>query len=159
MRRSPRSPTDATRHGRRLARGNATVSELAAPFAISLGISKHLKVLEHSGLIFRGGVTRSSASAIWRRTRSMPRSTGSRHTGAWDERFDKLDTHLRTVLEHEQTGRGGGTGRSARRSPDSTPGTDPSTDRSAEQEVTRKTTTASEESEHRDRRQGPDPDY
>ena len=39
----------------RLARGDATVSELAAPFDMSLpGISKHLKVLERSGLISRG---------------------------------------------------------------------------------------------------------
>ena len=39
----------------RLARGDATVTELAAPFAMSLpGISKHLKVLERSGLISRG---------------------------------------------------------------------------------------------------------
>ena len=38
----------------RLAQGDATVSELAAPFAMSLpGVSKHLKVLERSGLISR----------------------------------------------------------------------------------------------------------
>ena len=39
----------------RLAAGEATVNEVAAPFPISLpAISKHLKVLEHAGLITRG---------------------------------------------------------------------------------------------------------
>ena len=49
--------SDPTRRAivRRLAQGDATVNELAAPFDMSLpGISKHLKVLERSGLISRG---------------------------------------------------------------------------------------------------------
>ncbi len=125
----------------RLARGDATVSELAAPFAISLpGISKHLKVLEHSGLISRRRDAQFRPCHLETDTLDAAVDWIEAHRRLWDERFDKLDTHLRTVLEREQTGRGSGTGRSARRSPDSTPGTDPSTDRSAEQEVTRKTT-------------------
>ena len=50
-----------------LARGDATVTELAAPFAMSLpGISKHLKVLERSGLISRRRDAQFRA-VLWRK--------------------------------------------------------------------------------------------
>ena len=66
----------------RLAQGDATVGELAAPFDMSLpGISKHLKVLERSGLISRGA-THSSGPATSRSRRSTVRWTGSARTGA-----------------------------------------------------------------------------
>jgi DNA-binding transcriptional ArsR family regulator len=53
----------------RLARGETTVQELAEPFAMSLpAISKHLKVLEHAGLISR------SREAQWRPCRIEPRA-------------------------------------------------------------------------------------
>jgi len=82
----------------RLAEGEATVSEVAAPFDISLpAISRHLKAMEEAGLISRG------RDAQWR----------SRHLGAspvkevaaWvtdyqafsESRFDRLDDHLRAM--------------------------------------------------------------
>ena len=53
----------------RLALGEATVSELAEPFAMSLpAVSKHLKVLERAGLI-SAAARRSGAPAGWRRGR------------------------------------------------------------------------------------------
>ena len=65
----------------RLAVGDATVNELAEPFDLSLpGISKHLKVLERSGLIAAAD-GHSSAPATWKGTPSTPPSTGSRRTG------------------------------------------------------------------------------
>ena len=82
----------------RLARGEATVNELAAPFAISLpGISKHLKVLESCGLISR------RRDATFRPCRlkgealdeAMEWIEESRRI--WTQRFDKLDEHLRRM--------------------------------------------------------------
>jgi DNA-binding transcriptional ArsR family regulator len=79
----------------RLARGDATVTELAAPFAMSLpGISKHLKVLERSGLISRRRDAQFrpchlEAAALDGALDWI--TTNRRH---WNERFDKLDTLL-----------------------------------------------------------------
>jgi DNA-binding transcriptional ArsR family regulator len=82
----------------RLSQGEATVNELAAPFAISLpAISKHLKVLERAGLIARG------RTAQWRpcRLRAAPLSDASawiqQYREFWDGSFDRLDDHLREL--------------------------------------------------------------
>ena len=88
---------DATRRAivARLAVGEATVTELAAPFSISLpAISRHLKVLESASLITR------SQQGRWRRARLSPTSLASaatwlaRHERLWMERFGRLDDHL-----------------------------------------------------------------
>jgi DNA-binding transcriptional ArsR family regulator len=82
----------------RLARGEATVLELAAPFDISLpAISRHLKVLEHAGLISRGRDAqkrpcRLEAGALEAITR------WTQHTKrAWEQRFDALDDYLKKL--------------------------------------------------------------
>ena len=82
----------------RLASGDATVLELAAPFDISLpAISRHLKVLEEAGLISRG------RDAQRRPCRLRPEALGqvtawAEHTrGAWQERFERLDEYLRDL--------------------------------------------------------------
>lgn len=79
----------------RLAEGEATVNELAAPFAMSLpAISRHLKVLERAGLITRG------RTAQWRpcRLEATPLSEVSawvdRYRRYWESSFDRLDVHL-----------------------------------------------------------------
>jgi DNA-binding transcriptional ArsR family regulator len=88
---------DATRRGivERLAAGEATVTELAAPFPISLpAISRHLKVLEHAALITR------SQDGRWRGARLSPTSLSAGATWLaqqerlWAERLDRLDDHL-----------------------------------------------------------------
>ena len=80
----------------RLAEGEATVNELAEPFAVSLpAISRHLKVLEGAGLVTRG------REAQWRPARmqaepldeAMAWLRSRRQT--WEQRMDRLDTHLR----------------------------------------------------------------
>jgi DNA-binding transcriptional ArsR family regulator len=82
----------------RLAEGDATVTELAEPFSISLpAISRHLKVLEHAGLISRSrsGQWRSSsleAAALKEATDWM-----ERYRVFWDASFDRLDAHLRRI--------------------------------------------------------------
>ncbi|PWB83779.1 MAG: transcriptional regulator [Methylocystaceae bacterium] len=84
----------------RLAQGEASVGELAAPFSISQpAISKHLKVLEQAGLIRRG------RKAQWRPCRL---EAGPLHDVAdwldsyrrfWDQSFDRLDVYLKTLQE------------------------------------------------------------
>src|SRR3954451_1150084 len=95
----------------RLADGEATVNELAEPFAMSLpAISRHLKVLERAGLIVR------SREAQWRPARGAPAPRRGARGGpprpqaeprddavewmqsrkrTWEARMDRLDAHLR----------------------------------------------------------------
>ena len=82
----------------RLAQGHATVTELAAPFPVSLpAVSKHLKVLERAGLIARG------RNAQWRpcRLEAQPLQDAShwidRYRQFWETSFDQLDNHLREM--------------------------------------------------------------
>ena len=82
----------------RLASGEATVLELAAPFAISLpAISRHLKVLEHAGLIARGRDAQRRPCQL--RAEALDEITRwTQHTReAWNERFDALDDYLKTL--------------------------------------------------------------
>src|ERR1700720_2303944 len=86
----------------RLASGEASVSELAAPFNMSLpGVSKHLKVLRRAGLIEQG------REAQWRpcRLQAEPLKEVSdwveRYRQFWDESFERLDTYLRE-LQHKE---------------------------------------------------------
>jgi DNA-binding transcriptional ArsR family regulator len=79
----------------RLADGEASVTELAAPFDMSLpAVSKHLKVLERAGLITRG------RTAQWRpcRLEAGPLKDLSgwleHYRRFWDESFDRLDEYL-----------------------------------------------------------------
>src|SRR5712672_1457069 len=86
----------------RLTSGEASVTELAEPFAMSLpAISKHLKVLEHAGLIARG------REAQWRPCRIAPVSLrqvdgwlGNFHR-FWDENFNRLDDYLQEMKADE----------------------------------------------------------
>ena len=82
----------------RLSEGDATVTELADPFPISLpAISRHLKVLEGAGLISR------DRQAQWRtnRLRAEPLKEATswmEHLShLWDERFARLDAHLASL--------------------------------------------------------------
>ena len=90
----------------RLAHGNATVNELAAPFRMSLpAVSKHLKVLERSGLISRG------RKAQWRpcRLKARPMKEAvdwlERYRRYWEESFDRLDDYLQKLQAKEKTQR------------------------------------------------------
>jgi DNA-binding transcriptional ArsR family regulator len=84
----------------RLAEGDATVNELAAPFPVSVqAVSKHLKVLERAGLITRG------RTAQWRPCRLRAAPLGDVTTWLeyyrrfWEGSFDRLEDHLRTIQE------------------------------------------------------------
>jgi len=82
----------------RLAAGDATVNELAEPFALSLpGISKHLKVLERSGLITRRRQAQFRPCHLERQALDAAVDWIEANRRLWSERFDKLDDHLRTL--------------------------------------------------------------
>ncbi len=88
----------------RLALGETSVTELAEPFAMSLpAISKHLKVLEHAGLITRG------REAQWRPCRIAPTALRDvdgwleKYRRFWDENFDRLDDYLRELQAQENS--------------------------------------------------------
>ena len=82
----------------RLASGEASVTELAEPFDMSLpAISKHLKVLQRAGLVARG------RRAQWRPCRLEPKPLKDvadwveRYRDFWEQRFDRLDLYLREL--------------------------------------------------------------
>ena len=79
----------------RLGDGDATVTELAEPFPISLpAVSRHLKVLEGAGLIARGRQAQWRTSSL-RAAPLKEATTWMEHLShLWDERFDRLDAHL-----------------------------------------------------------------
>jgi len=79
----------------RLAEGEATVNELAAPFNISLpAISRHLKVLETAGLITRGRSAQLRPCRIEAGPLKEIADWVERYRGFWDQSFDRLDTYL-----------------------------------------------------------------
>lgn len=89
----------------RLATGEASVKELAAPFDISApAVTKHLKVLERAGLITRG---RSAQLRPCRLAAAPLRDVAEwveHYRRFWDERLDRLEEYLQT-LQTEETDR------------------------------------------------------
>ncbi|HVS05906.1 MAG TPA: metalloregulator ArsR/SmtB family transcription factor [Candidatus Dormibacteraeota bacterium] len=92
----------------RLSQGEASVTELAKPFDLSLpGISKHLKVLQRAGLVAQ------SRKAQWRpcrldgaRLKEAANWVGE-YRRFWDESFERLDEYLATVQKEETNEREG----------------------------------------------------
>src|ERR1700758_4624874 len=79
----------------RLAAGDATVNELAAPFDMSLpGISKHLKVLERCGLISRTRRAQFRPCHLEGEVLDTALSWIEENRRIWNQRFDKPDEHL-----------------------------------------------------------------
>ena len=90
----------------RLANGEATVGELAAPFAMSLpAVSRHLKVLERAGLIARG------REAQWRPCRLAPEPLGEvagwleSYRRFWEASLDRLGDYLTDLQKGNPDGR------------------------------------------------------
>ena len=87
----------------RLARGEASVTDLASPFKMSLpAVSKHLKVLQQAGLIAR------IRKAQWRpcRLQAEPLREAAdwveHYRKFWEESLDRLDEYLRTLQKKEK---------------------------------------------------------
>ena len=82
----------------KLAEGEATVNELAAPFAISLpAVSKHLKVLERAGLISRTKDGQFRPCRLEAEQLDLATDWIEQNRQIWSERFDKLAEHLRDL--------------------------------------------------------------
>jgi DNA-binding transcriptional ArsR family regulator len=82
----------------RLAKGDATVTELAKPFKVSLpAISRHLKVLEGAGLVARNRSAQFRPTSL--RTEPLDEATAWIETNreVWESRIDRLDEHLKTI--------------------------------------------------------------
>lgn len=82
----------------RLASGEATVTELAAPFAISLpAVSRHLAVLERAGLIRRGRDAQRRPCRLAAEPLRAVADWVAQYQQFWAESFDRLDDHLRDL--------------------------------------------------------------
>lgn len=82
----------------RLARGEATVTELVAPFSISQpAISRHLKVLEGAGLISRGKDAQRRPCRLEVDGLRAAMAWAEHTEQAWHQRLDRLDAYLRTL--------------------------------------------------------------
>jgi DNA-binding transcriptional ArsR family regulator len=80
----------------RLAKGEATVNELAEPFPVTVqAISKHLKVLERAGLIARARDAQLRPSRLKGAALKEIADWLGDYRAYWDETFDRLDEHLR----------------------------------------------------------------
>jgi DNA-binding transcriptional ArsR family regulator len=86
----------------RLAKGDATVNELASPFELTLpAISKHIKVLERAGLIVRSQQAQSRPCALNPAALVEVSSWAEQYRRIWEARFDRLDDRVR-----QRVGRG-----------------------------------------------------
>jgi DNA-binding transcriptional ArsR family regulator len=92
----------------RLATGDCSVTELAAPFDMSLpAVSKHLRVLERAGLVSRG------REAQWRPCRLDAKPLkdvaewAERYRAVWEQRLDRLDSYLHQLkTKHKEPSHG-----------------------------------------------------
>ena len=95
----------------RLASGEASVNELAAPFEMSLpAVSKHLKVLERAGLIARGREAQWRPSRLEAGPLREVADWVENYRQYWEESFDRLDEYLKelqTKPPNDQTEEGG----------------------------------------------------
>jgi DNA-binding transcriptional ArsR family regulator len=86
----------------RLTEGEATVSELAEPFSVSLpAISRHLKVLERAGLIARRRAAQSRPTSLLIDALEDAEAWMDTCRLAWERRMDRLGTHLEEVQKRD----------------------------------------------------------
>lgn len=86
----------------RLASGQCSVTELAAPFEMSLpAVSKHLRVLERAGLIARGREAQWRPCTIQGAPLKEVAEWAERYRAIWEQRLDRLDTYLQELTAKE----------------------------------------------------------
>ncbi|MDR7276253.1 ArsR/SmtB family transcription factor [Catenuloplanes atrovinosus] len=84
----------------RLAAGEATVTELAAPFVMTQpAISKHLRVLERAGLVSRDPGTRRAPCRLEARPLKMAVDWLENYRDYWEESYQRLDALLRELTD------------------------------------------------------------
>jgi DNA-binding transcriptional ArsR family regulator len=89
----------------RLTEGEATVAELGAPFAMSQpAISRHLKVLEHAGLVSRSRRATARLSHLEAEPLREVTTWLARYQRFWDESYERLDTLLSALQSDDSDG-------------------------------------------------------
>lgn len=87
----------------RLAQGEATVNELAAPFDIALpAVSKHIKVLELAGLITRSQHAQYRPCALEASRLEEVSNWAEQYRSMWEEQFDRMDDYLTQLTERRK---------------------------------------------------------
>jgi DNA-binding transcriptional ArsR family regulator len=87
----------------RLSQGEATVTELAEPFDMSMpAISKHLKVLERAGLIERGREAQWRPCRLQAEPLKQVEGWVEQYRAHWEQRFDRLDAYLKELQAREK---------------------------------------------------------
>lgn len=87
----------------RLARGGATVNELAEPFQLSLpAISKHLKVLERAGLVVRGQHAQYRPRALNPGPLAEVSSWAEQYRPVWESRLDRMGDYLEQLSREDK---------------------------------------------------------
>ena len=82
----------------RLARGEASVNELAEPFDLSLpAVSKHIKVLERAGLVRQGQRAQYRPCTIDPAPLELVASWTDQYRPIWEDRFDRMDSYLQQL--------------------------------------------------------------
>src|SRR5580700_10000429 len=90
----------------RLSLGETSVTELAAPFEMSMpAVSKHLRVLEHAGLIERGREAQFRPCKL--KPEPLKQAWGwiGDYRQFWEESFDRLDVYLQKLQAEQKKGR------------------------------------------------------
>ncbi|MGB3762074.1 MAG: metalloregulator ArsR/SmtB family transcription factor [Ornithinimicrobium sp.] len=91
----------------RLAEGEASVNDLAAPFDLTLpAISKHIKVLEHAGLITRGRRAQFRPCTIAAAPLAQVADWTDQYRHIWDARFDRMDEYVQILQGRQPEGTG-----------------------------------------------------
>ncbi len=86
----------------RLSTGEATVKELAEPYAMSLqAVSQHIRVLERSGLISQGRHRQTRPCRLEPEALATAISWIEQSRRTWSDRMDRLETHLARVQQEE----------------------------------------------------------
>jgi DNA-binding transcriptional ArsR family regulator len=101
----------------RLASGQASVTELAAPFSMSLpAVSKHLKVLERAGLVARGRRAQWRPAELQAEPLHEVADWLADYRRFWEERLDRFDEYLRSIQGTEpEEGTAKGEGKAPRK--------------------------------------------
>ena len=87
-----------------LAKGEASVNDLAAPFDLTLpAISKHIKVLEHAGLVTRGRRAQYRPCTLDTTPLQLVSDWTEHYRPIWDDRFDRMDDYVRAIQQSSPT--------------------------------------------------------
>ena len=91
----------------RLAEGEANVNDLAAPFDLSLpAISKHIKVLEHAGLVTRSRRAQFRPCTINPARLADVAGWAEQYRHIWDDRFNRMTDYVRDLQQTDDTKEG-----------------------------------------------------